>query len=199
MKLYTIYADTHEGAPHGLGMYEEMLTSEIPNTILLGDIIDIANVKEKKLDRWVRRIRNLEDRYGDNYVSGNHECKYKVGPIARVIDGIIFVHGHTIFWDEAKVIDWQDKDGGKGMLSRFAYSIYKVGITGASRGLDDPAEKKLTDDNINKICALLATNNCHTIVFGHTHKKLDIYLDSTVTDKEIRIVNVPRGKTEIRL
>lgn len=186
-KKYTFYADTHEGAPHSKKLYSKLIGEvNVEDTFLLGDIIDIANVKKRKLKTWRKRIELLSEKFGDAYLKGNHEC---MDPVSyyRVFDNILCCHGHTIFWEKAKTKKWEKKKGGKGRLSRMFYAAYKVGIVGANRG--KPGTQKLSVAQKEKCYELCMKHDCKTIVFGHTHDQCDI------TYRGIRIINVPRGMT----
>lgn len=193
MKL-TIYSDLHLYAPHSWILKEpdilnELLFPKIPidSILLTGDIIDIANCKKSKLVSARYMIQYLKNMYQERFLIGNHECM-KPDALYRVIYGCLVCHGHTLYWDYAKVKKWEEKVGGKGKLSRAFYTIYKRATFPFSVKTKRPPEHV-----IEKAKTLARMNGVSTVIFGHSHS----YWDETT--EGIRIINVPRGKTEVEI
>ena len=191
-KQLIIYSDLHLGASHSVGSYQELIElKDITNVYLLGDIIDMRNVKKRHIKRWERRIRRLELKFGDHYIAGNHECKYKIDNSFNSFDGITLTHGHILDWTNAKVQEWQKSSGGKGKFGRFFYAIYKVGIMRAKKKSKPYTPSNKLINNVDFECRYRQSN---ALIMGHKHHTCDI-----TTPQGNRFITVGRGKTEINL
>jgi len=179
----TVYTDIHLGAPHAMKDFDLFEEAKKRNVFFTGDIFDIKNTKKSKLKEFKEQRDKLKEIAGDRYVYGNHEC-IKPDKYYHVKNGILFCHGHTIFWDEEKVKRWERKKGG---MNRFEYFFYRFKHRGVYRG----KKINLSLEAKEKCYDLCVEHDCHTIVFGHTHKFCDIEY------KGKRFINAARGKTDI--
>ena len=182
MKRLTIFSDLHIGAPHEMSVnLGEYINDK--DVFLTGDIYDLKNTPKKKIKEYEKRFRNTKEMFGERYIIGNHEC-IKPKTYHHISYGVLFLHGHTIYWDYEKVKRWENKKHG---LNKFRYLFYRLKHIGSYEG-----KKKEPSAKIKEKCfRLCSIHKCHTIVFGHTHKSCDIMY------KGIRIINVPRGKTTL--
>ena len=191
METYTIFSDLHYFSMYALDMdltYEE-------NTVYLGDIFDLKYVKINDVPMVLDSINQLSTRVGVRYLPGNHELGSMEGTDWIFIEnGILFTHGHrSICWSDKMVEKWEyELKEGKGTLGR---NITKIEYFIWEKPSHNPKQKYIAN------AIRLATEyGCHTIVFGHTHIKH--IFDQTFQNKKgeaIRVINVPRGKTVIKL
>lgn len=187
-KEYSLFADTHLKAPHSKLSLKDFYRDKTfygPKCILLGDIYDVSNCPKKDLSKTRDEVANLKTYFGKRYILGNHECT-KPDRYYFIQDGILFCHGHTLFWSESKVKRWEKKRGGRSAIKYFLYRFKHIRER-------EGKTLNLSDSKKEEIFEVMNNNGCHTIVFGHTHKSCDIIY------KEKRIVGVPRGNTIIEL
>ena len=185
---YCLFADLHLEAPHATLSLKDLYAKKSDygkNCLLLGDIYDVSNCRKKELKSVREKMHNLKKYFGNRYIKGNHECD-KPHRYYFVQNGIMFCHGHTLFWSDKKVKRWENKRGGKSSLRYFLYRFKHMIVR---RG----KELKLSESKKEELVTLMIEHGCHTIVFGHTHKSCDIKF----YDK--RIVALPRGMTIMEL
>ena len=182
---FTIYSDLH------FGQISEILNSTVPSKgdIFLGDIFDIKNTSKKDITTQLLKQKifiNECKAVGADYVQGNHDLKGYL-PLFVKIGNVLFTHGHLIFWDQATIDEWAaKKPNGVGFFRGITLAIQNL----YTRGVWKPSEIE-----IDRAVKLARDFGCDTICFGHSHTK-------EIVDFErvgIRIVNLPRGKTEIEL
>lgn len=180
-----IISDVHYGAPHERDIMLEAYY-KMDNVILTGDIFDRKNTLKSDLPYYDKKYEEAKEVFGERYILGNHECE-KPDKYYLAKDGVLYCHGHTLFWDEKKVTRWENKKPGK---SWYRYMIYRL------KHLRSKRDGKVLKPSIGikeKCLDLCKKHDCKTIVFGHTHKRYDeLY-------KDIRIVNAPRGVSKIDL
>jgi len=193
MKKLIIYSDIHLSSPHSMKhFYKEMLeVDDISNVYLTGDIVDFRSCPKKKMSRWIKRLHRLEDKFGDHYIRGNHCLKYKLSPTEVITDDILLIHGDVISWPKSKVDEWRNASGGKGHFSRFAYRIYKNYLTG--NAWYKPKYKIPKKEVIANAVKLAKEKGCKVLIHGHSHCYYTGLHDG------ILIINVPRGKTIVRI
>lgn len=198
--LLKIYSDLH------WGQTSEILTSLVPEkgVFYTGDIFDIKNTSKKIIKEQLKKQADFIQKckeVGAFYLLGNHDLLpddvltvmnldhvvYGAVPRHIIVGDIILTHGHYIAWDQVQIDQWKAKKpvgvGGFRQLTLALEDMYK-------RGTWKP------DAVESERAYLIATqNNCKTIIFGHHHtdKLVDIVY------KGVRIINVPRGLTELSL
>jgi len=190
MKKYIIYSDTHILAPHNTGhtvagMIQDSVESD-NRVILTGDIIDRENAKKSEVANGTRMMADLNSRFSDAYLYGNHEGRKPTSYYYK-LDNILFLHGHTIFWNKEKVERWENKKLGQSKFKFYRYKLWKSFKKRKNKKLH-PKEVHLT---IMK--NLMEKFGCHTIVFGHSHRNYDVTYDWG------RVINVPQGKTILEI
>ena len=197
---YKICSDLH--------LYKKGIESEKPNitilenanfkerTLYIGDIFDLKNaVQHTKTNRkdecseLVRKdIDELSNILGGNYLRGNHELDAcKNCPIYKVINDVLFTHGHYLCWPEDVIKDWES---GNDRPVKPGCDNYKECISDCIKGAVEYAE---------------GNSDINTIVFGHTHPyKTDLIRVEIERKKEgntvkdfITIINVTKGCTYI--
>ncbi len=189
MEKYRLYSDLH------WGQASSILENIDPhnNDVFLGDIFDIKNTAKKDIPSQLAQQNVFRRRcylIGAFYIIGNHDLikdPYNTTQLNIKRGNVLFTHGHLICWDEAKVQEWANKKpDGVGFFRRITLAVQQF----VPRGIWKPS-----DIEIKRAIQLAKSYGCDTIVFGHTHT--DKVVDFTI--ENIRIVNVPRGKTEIEL
>ena len=116
---YCCIADGHLKAPHQSITLQEIYAEKSfhgKRCILLGDIYDISNTPNDQLAQAREEQAKLKYYFGKRYIEGNHECKKPDHGYYLIINGILFCHGHTIFWSDKKVKRWEKKKGGRGII-----------------------------------------------------------------------------------
>lgn len=191
---YIVYSDTHKYAPQFTGhtvdgMINERIKvmNEDCEVILTGDIIDAKNCKRwKEADSAISDIQKLKYIFDEKYLLGNHEIE-KPSEYVYISNGVLFCHGHIIFWDDDKIKRWENKKVGMNRRKYYSYKIFKAFKKRKNKQLH-PSGKHLL-----KIKELLELHNCHTIVFGHSHRNYDVQYAFG------RVINVPQGRTVINV
>ncbi len=190
---YTVYADTHYYSP-----YESRIELEYDQNIYyIGDIFDLKNCRNKDVNLVVKDINDLRRKVGNRYVRGNHELNAfgdadKLEDYFTIMGGVLFTHGHKyICYDDTKVKNWEQKKPGRNSILRVLRKI---------KDIFEKEKDRLDQRYIDNAVDLATKNNCHTIVFGHTHlkKKYDKIILNSYGQK-IRVINVPRGISEIHV
>ena len=182
MKL-KVLADIHLYGPHSLS--EGILLQ--PFDISLGDIFDIKWTLKKEIKKALAHQKDFSEALkakGVVEVDGNHDLKSNL--IFYVLNGVLFTHGDRVCWDAETVAKKMkaSKDG----VSAWKRNAFALAVKAKPFG-------NLSKEEIAKASALAKEHGCHTIVFGHTHveKIIDVVFDG------VRIINVPRGITEIEV
>jgi predicted phosphodiesterase len=188
MKYYTFYTDLHLETPIAikvLPLSANQIVKE--NAYLLGDIHDLKGCESNAVIDARARQQATHTLFKDRFVYGNHDLMGSdYSHDFLVIDGhIILTHGDLITWDESRVRDFRNSESGEGYT--FLKKMLNLG-------------RIIFGNKLSKSDALMASElakkyNCDTIVFGHTHTK-NLY-DKMVSG--IRVINCPRGKTELYL
>ncbi|MCP4104910.1 MAG: hypothetical protein GY749_05145 [Desulfobacteraceae bacterium] len=193
---YTVFSDTHFFAGHGLN---KLKLTYGPNTYYTGDIYDLKNADKDDASTAENAVKALRVKAGSRYIRGNHEI-YAFGKGEKDEDyyvadnGIIFTHGHyKIGYKIEEVKKWESKKAGTGFMKRKGRKL----LEGIVSKPEKPKKKYIKNAVImvkehNK---KYPNNQCHTIVFGHTHVE-NIF---TKTVDGIRIINVPRGISHLDL
>ena len=184
MKL-KIYSDIHLGAPHSLKT-DVLSKADDTNTFFLGDIFDLKNTKKGMVEYYKLQMERLKNKAGVRFIIGNHEI-HKPESYFLKLGSILFTHGHILKYPPEKVKKYENMKAGRSNMSYFFYSLrhWVYGL----RGVDYEPSKKLKEACF-KACM---DYGCDTIIFGHTHRRCDIKY------KSIRIVNVPRGYSEVEV
>ena len=152
----------------------------------------MAGVEKKEVHQYRFYQCLLKRLFGKYFAPSNHACKEPDGPYYIKEGHILWGHGHyDLFWERPKVLKWEIKKTGKRWFSRSIYWIYKVGITGSNRNLDETYVPSLEIlERAYKICK---ERECTTLVVGHKHKSCYVKYDG------IRFITVGRGRTGIEL
>jgi predicted phosphodiesterase len=192
MKI-AIYSDCHILAPHEVkGTFADLFGGpefirakyKVDYSVLTGDIIDVDNAKKKRVREARDMVMTLKNSFGEYYLLGNHECSLDVDGYFRVFDDVLYCHGHNLFWTQKKIDRWERKKGG---MSWWKFQLYKL-KHGRNGKPWKPSERELFN-----IRELARKHNCKTVVFGHTHRVYD------KVHNGIRIINVPKGRTIIKI
>lgn len=184
MKL-SLIADTHLFAPNEMKVD---FNGENQNEYLLGDIVDLANCKKKEVDKAYLEYKKLKDIYGRRFLCGNHERISVTNDLISPKDGVILAHGDFESWGHEKAFEYRSKPHGAGAFKR----KFVVGMVEA---FEKSVGRDLDQKFIEAAVKLAKDYGCHTYIAGHLHPKemIDIIADG------IRIIIVPRGKTEVEI
>ncbi|OQX26179.1 MAG: hypothetical protein BWK80_11740 [Desulfobacteraceae bacterium IS3] len=174
----------------------EIIISDNPNikerTLYIGDIFDLENAiqhtkKRRRKDEICKKVKaEIEILYsilGENYIRGNHEFNACQNcPPWKIINGILFTHGHRLCWHDDKVRFWESGKKEKRPCYNCEYKCFEEA-------------KKFA-----KVHNEIHTNNeIHTIVFGHTHKtnleevEIEREKDGNIVNDKITIINLKQG------
>lgn len=183
--MNVVFADQHYFGPHALG--GDLTKEWTQNTILLGDIVDLANCRVKDIPAAITLCRRLYGIYGEKYIMGNHERNILGLDNNKfyIENGVYFTHGHYELWGYYRAFNNERGNVGSGFLKRsFVYVADK---------LRNFVPFFLTGDKEKRILEVLQAYGCHTYICGHAHVRKKV--ERQIGNKKIIIV--PRGKTEI--
>lgn len=198
MKNVTVYADMHLFGP--TPVKPELIFGE--NVYYIGDNHEFKNIRKKELDEnklLFKAFLEECESTNTNILRGNHEVVIGFNNIHyhRIYDEetrTLFTHGHRIFWEMDKVDKWELRKPCKPW-----YKIEAIRIKnelGKKCGSSKFSEEKIRIINNHvRDYEFLTSREVRNIVFGHTHPKQ--LIDETHCG--IRMINVPRGKTELKL
>lgn len=183
---FNIAADLHIGSP--IEMHEEAIMQATPGeeTILLGDIIDMANCEKGAVLKYRQMMDTLRLRHGARYLCGNHERKTLVNEL-YIHGKVLFAHG-DIEADPDRWHEYRGKTQGAGWFKR-------TFIIPFIREAEQIIERKPKEDFLKRASALAKEHGCETYVCGHFHPQeiINSFYDG------VRIIIVPRGITRIDL
>jgi len=180
-KVYTVYNDIHEFAPHALNIPVD------PQGVYAGDIVDLYSCKPEELPTAYSRITELKNLLGDRYIYGNHELNPAEAYDNYVDEGIYFCHGHM-----QMMVDPMGFMKSKPGASDFKRFWIKMGEY-LRKFLNVP----ITDDQAKKFLAVAKIAKCHTVVCGHHHPKKPSIKDFDYNGEKVRIIILPRGKHQV--
>ncbi|HEY9705659.1 MAG TPA: metallophosphoesterase family protein [Allocoleopsis sp.] len=184
---YIIFSDTHIGSKYNDDptLLDQIDNSDPSNTILLGDIIDMACCHKKIVNDLRQYQLMLLNKFNDRYVSGNH-CLL-TSNLKYIENGILFTHGDLIS-NFDKWWLYRLKTAGAGKLKLLWVSLVD--------NMDWLKENMIPKESVFKRAADVAKNHdCHTIVMGHFHPSKVI----TRQFGDVKIIIVPKGLTELDL
>jgi len=182
---YKIYADCHLGSP--IEIKPDGLFDPSGNTILLGDIVDLANCENKMVEYYNNLRHQFIRIHKDNYIDGNHERIYSFTNNFVIKNNIIFAHG-DLEANFEKWVKYRQKSHGAGWFKR-KFIIPFI------REAEEIINRKPKEEFLLGAWNLAKLSKCTTYVCGHFHpkEKIDIFY------RGVRIIIVPRGMTELEL
>lgn len=196
--MTTLYVanDIHVFGPHQL--IDEHDTAIEHCQYLLGDIVDMANVKNDKVDQAKIYMERLIAMYHGGYIMGNHELYRRDywqdirTPDHIVIkqpkNPILLCHGHIPLWGKERSKKWMGKKAGAGFLKRTFSRLF-------NKWRDKFGGFKITDDDLLALAHYAIEKECKTIIIGHKHPLETMEFKK----KGIRIVILKRGFNEIKI
>lgn len=189
MTRFKIATDLHIFGPHQFVKPKDLAVDY--QTYLLGDIVDMANVKKEDIDKARSMIKHLVTIYNGRYIMGNHEL-YMLDMmnsvptpdhiiVQRPGNNIMLCHGHIPLWGKERSYKWMDKKAGAGFLRRsVSWGINKY---------RDVFGGHVSDKDLRKLHDYAVDNGCRTIITGHKHpKSTEIY-----THRNVKIIVLRRG------
>ena len=181
MKKFVFFADIHKYGCYAIDCELEYHK----DSYYLGDNIDLACCAHEDVFRAQEELAEIKEKFGDRYISGNHELEpgnhVKVG-------NVLLTHGDYVLWPKAQADAYRARKPGIGPLARFLVWL-SVGKLLALR------DWKISRLGRHRCFKLAKEYGCDTIVIGHWHP-LTI---KDFTFKGIRIIVLPRGRTELEL
>lgn len=194
-KLY-VANDVHIYGPHQLISDDDLSIEHCQ--YLLGDIIDMANVKKKDVKKAKQFMERIIAMYNGAYIMGNHELWKKDfyhdirTPDHIVIkdpgNPILLCHGHVPLWGKEKTDKWMGKTPGAGFFKRTFSKFFNC-------WRDTFGGFKITDKDLDKLAKYAKEKECKTIVIGHKHPLETKYYRK----KGIKIIILKRGFNEIEV
>lgn len=193
MKKYMVESDLHIGGP------DEILLDGGqgygPNVIRLGDNREMKQIPHDKTTQAIKDMdadHMLCVKTDTICVTGNHELGYSYMAYTKILTTetgkrVLVTHGHFL-WKAKKRLKWEKRLAGN--------NKFLIAFSGCLSKMRNIFPKyKLSKKQIKKAIRMVRQYGCTTILFGHTHPtiKIDIEVDG------IRIVNVPRGRSEVWL
>lgn len=190
---FIIHADYHIGAPNGIAIkpiLADIFVKDNSNTILLGDIVDLANCEKRNVDRLKLFLDWLVTSFKSRYVFGNHErmgLRNRNYYAQSETNKILFTHGDL----EANYDRWKE------------YRLKPHGASWFKRNIVVPFiekfesihDRKLRDRFIRAAVKEAKDSGCNVYVAAHFHpKKIE-----TIIYDNVKIIVVPRGRTELEL
>lgn len=181
-----VATDLHIGSTNQQSsLLEVSLLANRPNTILLGDIIDLANCKRSDVNVMYAEMRDLQSKLGSRYILGNHERASTIDQILIVTPTsstirTAFMHGDFISWGPDRATQYRTKPKGASLLKR----TFLVNTIEAFERLIDRSSYKLLT-RAAEVAAILCVDQ---VVMGHVHPR------STIDTFGIpRVTVLPRG------
>lgn len=181
MKL-KIFSDIHE-----FSSYEIPVKWEYgQDCFYLGDNVDLRGCSMEDVPKAIIRRNRLREAFRGRYVSGNHELETTDLWIKK--GKVLLAHGDYIFWRKKHATRYRNKVAGASWLYRI-YAKMVYGFFGKFMCAPFPSFFK------KKAVRVAKAAGCNIIILGHWHppKVVDIFY------KGVRIVVVPRGKTEVNI
>jgi len=191
MKI-TVFSDCHWFGPTPSKVKPEFGK----NVYYIGDNHEFKNIPKKRIKHFERvykgfliSCKNSET----NVLNGNHEVSVGadllgVNSLSIPNKNAMLIHGDLVLWPNKKFNSWREKKPGKSRRVIFGIKIKNL-------WRNRKGSTKLSQKKIELFSEFAKNMGVKTIIFGHTHPKRLI----DETHNGIRIINVPRGKTEIIL
>ena len=182
---FRIFSDLHRG------QVLEILVDPIPvkGDVYLGDIYDEKNTAKKRISEQLAKQQKFIDdckKVGAYYVRGNHDLRNDL-VLHQKIGNVLFTHGHYLVWDQATIQKWEDKKPVG--VGRFRQATLVI------QDMYERGEWKPSDLATTRAITLANAFQCDTVCFGHTHTSVVVDFKAS----GVRIVNVPRGMTNLSL
>lgn len=196
MAILRIANDVHVYGPHELvAPYDLALEYQ---QYLIGDIVDMANVKKDKIKEAKRFMAHLVKEFNGAYVMGNHELwtektmngldtpEYLV--IKNPGNHVLLCHGHVPLWGRKKTAKYMGKKPGAGFFKRTFSKIF-------NKWRDTFGGFSISEDDIKNLYRYAVEHGCKTIIVGHKHPLETKYYKV----KGVRIVILKRGFNEVEI
>jgi len=178
-KMYTFYCDTHIGSVSPMDIIptteKEMLAQ---NAYDGGDSFEIKNAEKNNCLNIKTRWANHKKLFAGRYVTGNHSLERE--PFDLLIDGkILLTHGDRPLWSTSKSDEFRREKScqGSGVLQKIWFS--------RNGSVSNSEAKELANYTIARKGKVSVS--CHVHVVSK--------FDQTVNG--IRVINLPRGRSEI--
>ncbi|MCK4500372.1 hypothetical protein KAU11_07735 [Candidatus Babeliales bacterium] len=183
--MQVVYADIHRGARYEMPLEYER------GAIYLGDIYDLTGCKKKRVKYYLKQRAKLKAFAGDLYLDGNHEGDPTTIDDKVVIGKVLYRHLDEECYGRKKTVKFRSKKLGKGFIGRTMSQSFDSVRMLKPFHLSKAAKERMVDSCLD--------NNCHTIVGGHKHphRLQDFLYTSTRRGVTIRIIVLPRGRTEL--
>jgi len=191
---FKVFTDLHLFSPiyTRLSIDDAMLLRKPDeSTILLGDIVDLANMKEDEYTEASAFHTTLELTYGDRYINGNHErvTTNNETYVVTLSNGkrVVFAHG-DIEANPTKSIKYRQKPHGAGWFKR------KFIIPFIAEA-EEIIERKPKEEFLERAYKLMKTHSCDYYVCGHFHPEERL----TIQYKTKTVIILPRGLNYLNL
>lgn len=161
-------------------------------TILNGDIVDRTASPKKDQETLAAYMKTLIEKWGDAYISGNHEASFfNIKTIRTTASGkkVMFTHGDLIK-DYAKWSAYRLKTPGAGPLK-----LLWVAFADTQDWVKDKINTSKLEPMFKNAAAEAKDAGCDYIIMGHLHptKTIDVVRNG------VRIMILPKGFNSIEL
>lgn len=187
-QLFTFINDLHIYAPNELEGFRNCFNPNDLNEYFLGDNFDLTNCKKKEVRAVQRELDKLKEKYGDRFITGNHEAQRDTDRLVIIKPGIAVMHGDDIFWGREKSVKYRRKDHGAGFLKR---GLWVNALEAFEAGYD----RKISKEDIERFIAICKHYGVHTIIVGHLHPAKQIILKQD----GFTLICLKRGVTTLSL
>lgn len=190
MRKIVVYSDCHWFGPTPVKVEPEFG----PNVFYIGDNHEFKNIPYDEVYMRLNEYRQFLKKCkktGTKVIQGNHEVSIGNRHVDKFFlnyHNAVMFHGHYPLWSEEKISRWHMMDSGKPR-----YKIFGIKIKNyfRNRGGCTKLSTKIIDEMFNQANFYEKS----TVIFGHTHPKRLI----DENHYGIRMINVPRGRTELEI
>jgi predicted MPP superfamily phosphohydrolase len=188
---YVAYNDLHIFGPLEIIPFQDFCAEigDLSTTfILLGDIIDLKNVRKKEIGRAKDAIMYLKTRPNVIYISGNHELLFGELPLCKQIGRAYFDHSDLIS-NPKRYLAFRNGEPGAGFLKRH----FITPLIDSLRHLREVRPNEAMRDFVHNY-KLIHPETTH-MYFGHAHPEFDMEFELS----GIKIKIFSRGRHEVEL
>lgn len=195
MTQFLVVNDLHIGSKYCDDPMAKTALDNLVNdgkTILNGDIVDRSASPKKDQETLAAYMKSLIKKWGDAYISGNHELSFFNTKTYRITTSgkkVMFTHGDLIK-DFDKWSAYRMKTPGAGLIK-----LLWVAFADTQDWVKDKINTAKLEPMFKNAAAKAKEAGCDYIVMGHLHpnKAIDVVRDG------VRIMILPKGFNTIEL
>lgn len=160
--------------------------TNVSESIFIGDVVDLANVKKKEHKQAMKVYDHLKSD-SKGWIDGNHERLSTTDEVIQ-IDNIMLVHGDFAEWGDKRAIKYRSKKHTAGWFKRNLW-------VRALKNFEKLVKHKPKQKMIDRLVSQAKFRYCTTIICGHRHPR-------TTYDKMhdgVRVVVLKRGLSVVEV